>query len=105
MKRLSIPISWLVIEDSHENTDGILEHFHQFMESGDYFVVEDTNPLVPVQPGAGQIIPEYTPCGNELLMILKRFLERHDDCKVDTFFTDFFGYNGTWNWHGYIRKM
>lgn len=100
-----LPHPWLVIEDSHENTDGILEHFHQFMESGDYFIVEDTNPLLPMQLGAGRINPEYKLGGNELLMTLKRFLKKHDDCKVDTFFTDFFGYNGTWNWHGYIRKM
>lgn len=101
----SLPHPWLVVEDSHENTDGILEHFHQFMESGDYFIVEDTNPLIPKHLGAGRSNPEYTPGGDELLKILKRFLEKHDDCKVDTFFTDFFGYNGTWNWHGYIRKM
>ena len=100
-----LPHPWLVIEDSHKNTDGILEHFHQFMESGDYFIVEDTNPLLPMQLGAGRINPEYKLGGNELLMTLKRFLKKHDDCKVDTFFTDFFGYNGTWNWHGYIRKM
>ena len=74
------------------------------MESGDYFIVEDTNPLIPVHLGAGRI-NEYKLGGNELLMTLKRFLEKHNDCKVDTFFTDIFGYNGTWNWHGYIRKM
>ena len=69
-----LPHPWLVIEDSHENTDGILEHFHQFMESGDYFIVEDTNPLIPVHLGAGRI-NEYKLGGNELLMTLKRFLE------------------------------
>ena len=38
----------------------------------------------------------YIPGGDKLLKTLKRFLEKHHDCKVDTFFTDFFGYNGTW---------
>ena len=97
-----LPHPWLVCEDSHENTDGVLEHLHQFMESGDYFIVEDTTPM---HLGGGQINPEYIPGGDKLLKTLKRFLEKHHDCKVDTFFTAFFGYNGTWNWHGYIRKM
>jgi len=101
-----LPHPWLVIEDSHENVYGILEVFHQFMKSGDYFIVEDTNPLLPMHLSAGRIHPEYKIGGNELLETLKQFLTEHcDDYKVDSFFTDLFGYNGTWNWHGYIRKM
>jgi len=96
---------WVVIEDSHENVHGILEHFHQFMKSGDYFIVEDTNPLLPMHLGTGHIHPPSIG-GNELLETLKQFLTEHcNDYKVDSFFTDLFGYNGTWNWHGYIRRM
>ena len=101
-----LPHPWVVIEDSHVNVYGILKHFHEFMEFGDYFVVEDTNPLLAKNLGAGRIYPEYEIVGNELLETLKRFLTQHcNDYKVDSFFTDLFGYNGTWNWHGYIRKM
>jgi len=33
-----LPHPWVAIEDSHENVYyGILEHFHLFMKSGDYF--------------------------------------------------------------------
>ena len=91
-----LPHPWLVIEDSHENVYGILEHFHQFMKSGDYFIVEDTNPLLPMHLGAGRIHPEYKIGGNELLETLKQFLTEHcNDYKVDSFFTDLFGSNGT----------
>jgi cephalosporin hydroxylase len=102
-----LPHPWVVIEDSHENVSGILEHFLRFMEVGDYFVVEDTHPYIPAQLGYGRISKEeYSPCGSKLLKIVKEFLTMHKkDCAVDSYFTDFFGYNGTWNWHGYIRRM
>ena len=66
------------------------------METGDYFVVEDASP----------IHHNYVPVGTEILDELKKFLgQHHKECKVDSYFTDFFGYNGTRNWHGFIRCM
>ena len=102
------PHPWLVIEDTHKNLNGILEHFHQYMKTGDYFIVEDTNPLLPAHDGFGRVYKDlpYVPCGEVLLDELKAFLEKHnEEYKVDSFFTDFFGYNGTWHWDGYIRRM
>ena len=92
-----LPHPWVVIEDSHENVSGILEHFLGYMEVGDYFVVEDTHPYIPAQLGYGRISKEeYTPCGSKLLKIVKEFLTKHEkECAVDSYFTDFFGYNGT----------
>ena len=102
-----LPHPWVVIEDSHENVSGILEHFFAFMEEGDYFVVEDTHPYLPSKLGYGRIFKgECAPSGTNLLETVKEFLTKHEkECAVDSYFTDFFGYNGTWNWHGYIRRM
>jgi cephalosporin hydroxylase len=102
-----LPHPWVVIEDSHESVSGTLEYFLGYMEVGDYFVVEDTHPHLPAQLGYGRIFKgEYTSCSNTLLTIVKEFLAKHEkECAVDSYFTDFFGYNGTWNWHGFIRRM
>lgn len=102
----TLPHPWVVIEDCHENTLGILEYFMPYMKTGDYFVVEDTHPYLPSHLGAGRFHKEYVPAGTNLLDAVKTFLKRHDGkIAVDSYFTDFFGYNGTWNWHGFIRKM
>ncbi len=54
----------------------------------------------------GRIYPEYIPWGPDKLNALKKFLSEYQDhYSVDTFFTDYYGYNGTWNWHGYVRRM
>ena len=105
LKRLPRP--WLVIDDAHSNIYGILEHFDRFMETGDYFVVEDLNPSLPIMLGFGRMYEgEYEPAGASGLKILKQFLSNYSEkYAVDSFYTDFFGYNGTWNWHGYIRHM
>ena len=44
--------------------------------------------------------------GLEKLHSWKRFLAKHGDAyAVDSFFTDFFGYNMSSNWDGYVRRM
>ena len=102
----NLPHPWIVIDDAHENTYGVLEHFSKSMQTGDYFMVEDTNPQLPAHLGAGHWHPEYVPCGDGLLQAVKTFLTKYkEEFAVDSYFTDFFGYNGTWNWHGFIRRM
>ncbi len=104
----SLPHPWLVVEDAHVNVEGIMKHFGSHMHTGDYFVIEDLHPDLPTL-GFGYVydIP-YKPgmyCV-QLMKNFKAFLNKHvDDFAVDSFYTDFFGYNGTWNMHGYIRKM
>ena len=76
-----------------------------YMQVGDYFVVDDTNPYTRM--GTGRV---YSDCEEEWgpgkLNWLRRFLTEHDQYyAVDSFFTDFFGYNGTSNWNGYIRRV
>ena len=102
-----LPHPWIVIEDAHENTLGVLEHFVKYIKEGDYFVVEDTHPLLPSHLGYGRFVKsEYIPAGTSLLDATKEFLTKYQKkVAVDSYFTDFFGYNGTWNWHGFIRCM
>jgi cephalosporin hydroxylase len=105
MKSVKHPL--VVIEDCHHNVEGILQYFDRYMQEGDYFIVEDTHPGVHAKAEMG-FHEEYRPWpfGPEKRKILKEFLaDSNNRYCVDTFFTDMFGYNATWNWHGYIRRM
>ena len=76
------------------------------MKTNDYFMIEDLSPIKPQKLGAGRITSEFDVAGNYGLNVLKKFLSDYeDDFAVDSFYTDLFGYNGTENWHGFIRKM
>jgi cephalosporin hydroxylase len=69
------PHPWLVVEDAHQNVVGVLAHVHEFLVSGDYLVVEDTD----VKREA-----------------IRAFIGAHaGDYLVDTKFTDNFGRNAT----------
>ena len=103
----SLPHPWVLVEDAHANSLGILEHFHMFMKEGDYLVYDDSDPEMFVTNGMGwDNYPPYEPCGYDKLHILKEFMTKYDDfyC-VDSYFTDLFGYNVTNNWNGYVRRM
>ncbi|MCT7660905.1 CmcI family methyltransferase [Mycobacterium deserti] len=85
---LDLPHPWLLIEDAHVNTHAMLEHFHPHLRPGDYLIVEDT----------AFMIDKYQD--------LERFVTSHgNDYKVDTRFTDLWGYNGTFSFNGYLRRM
>lgn len=104
----SQPHPWLVFEDAHVNTYNVLKYFHDYLKEGDYVVVEDSNPDLPRGFGFGRIDPTvpYERAGPKALQVLKTFLNDYKQFyAVDSFYTDLFGYNGTWNWHGYIRRM
>jgi cephalosporin hydroxylase len=84
----SLPHPWLLIDDAHVNTYAVLEHFHRHLRSGDYLVMEDTIYHL------------------EKHRELARFLAQHDDhYRVDRRFTDLFGYNATFNFNGYLRRV
>jgi cephalosporin hydroxylase len=71
----SAPHPWLVVEDAHQNVAGVMAHMHEFLSSGDYLVVEDTD----VKRDA-----------------IRSFIDAHPgDYLVDTKFTDNFGRNAT----------
>ncbi|XP_068751278.1 rhamnosyl O-methyltransferase-like [Montipora capricornis] len=105
LKTLDHP--WFLVEDSHVNLEGILEHFDHFTEPGDYICVEDTNPVVPAVAGQG-LIKElgYTFWGPQKLNDLKNFFSgRSQRYMVDQRYTDMFGYNATWNMNGFLKRM
>ncbi len=53
-----------------------------------------------------QITIEYVPDGGWKLGELKKFLTAHrEDYAINTFFADFFGYNGSNTWYGIVRRM
>jgi len=84
----SLPRPWLVIDDAHVNTYRVLQHFDRHLRSGDYLIMEDT-------------IYHF-----EKQRELARFLAEHGNrYRVDRRFTDLFGYNATFNFNGYIRRI
>jgi len=99
----TLPHPWLVIEDVHHNCLNVLNYMNSFMKAGDYIVVDDTDPRAP----STLTLPpeEYAPIGPEKLNMLKTFVKENDCYLVDSFFTDFYGYNCTRNWHGFLKRM
>ena len=97
----------VVLEDCHANLEGVICHFDRHMETGDYFVIEDTNPYNSKFFYLGDSHSQkYEPVGPDKLHCLREVISgRSGRYSVDTFFTDFFGYNSTNNWDGYLRKM
>ena len=99
-----LPHPWLIVEDAHENTIAVIKYFHQFMKVGDYMVIEDTSPYVPRD---GNTFDKNTiRSGLKKLNDLKNLLRSPvgQNFKVDSFYTDLYGYNCTWHWHGFLRK-
>ena len=83
----SLPHPWLVIEDAHQNVANVLTFFGGFMTPGDYLVVEDTLQW-------------------RKYLQMEKFVARSRDLfRVDTRFTDMFGYNVTWNINGYLKRV
>ena len=95
---------WVLIEDAHANSLGVLEHFHKFMKKGDYIVYDDTDPEAPTKYRMGWDDPPYEAWGYDKLHTLKEFMTKYEDFyRVDSYITDLFGYNATNNWNGYVR--
>ncbi|XP_012561758.1 rhamnosyl O-methyltransferase isoform X1 [Hydra vulgaris] len=100
------PHPWIISEDCHVDVIGVMEHFHHYMCKGDYFVIEDTSPDTPLTSGQGLLQQQYEQWGTRKLTLMKEFLKKYNEFyRVDTFYTDYFGYNGTFNWDGYIKRI
>jgi cephalosporin hydroxylase len=82
-----LPHPWLVIEDAHVNIREVLRHFDRHLVAGDYLAVEDT--FAPAY---------YIPFRKFAVAASGRY-------RVDTRFTDLFGYNICWNHNGYLKKI
>ena len=78
---------FLVIEDAHVNLVAVLHRLADLLDVGDYLVVEDT-------------------CDAAKYREFARFMEaRQDSLFVDSHYTDNFGYNASWNWNSFLRRM
>jgi cephalosporin hydroxylase len=103
----TLPHPWVFIEDAHANVDGVMEYFHRYLQEGDYMVIEDTGPDIPKECGMYMGREgDYVPMGPKQLQCLRQFLHDHEEFyAIDSFLTDLFGYNCSWHWHGFIRRM
>tara|TARA_Y100000816_G_C26082150_1_gene570469 strand:+ start:943 stop:1707 length:765 start_codon:yes stop_codon:yes gene_type:complete len=97
---LKYPKPWLVIEDCHVNVVDSLSHFAKYATAGDYIVVEDTNPLGPKY--SCMTHETYTSFGEKKLLEVEKFVNVYPKFKVDSYYTDLFGYNSTWQWNSIL---
>lgn len=99
-----LPHPLVMIDDAHVNTPEVYGHFHEHaFRSGDYLVIEDTIPWIPGTFGESDSQQEW---GDWKWQEIQEFFAAHaSDYRVDRYFTDFFGYNGTWNWNGFLKRM
>ena len=101
----------VLIDDAHANSPGVMQYFHSFSKPGDYIIIEDTSFLNPTTNGMGlDLFPELgcqhpqNPAAK--MNELRKFMEQNEGkYLVDTFFTDFYGYNATYNWNGFIKRV
>jgi cephalosporin hydroxylase len=82
------PHPWLLIEDAHVNTLEVLKTLHPHLVAGDCVIVEDT----------GFLLEKYR--------ALERFMAQYGQhYRVDTRYTDLFGYNATLSFNGYLKRV
>ncbi|MCC8377380.1 MAG: cephalosporin hydroxylase [Rickettsia endosymbiont of Graphium doson] len=105
----------LLIEDAHINTTGILDYFHNnIFETGDYFIVEDTN--IDYNNACYDIwrktleekacIEKLENLNNKIVKLTNWLREKKDLYLVDTKYVDPFGItNASKNWNSVIRKF
>lgn len=105
-----LPRPLVLVDDAHVNIDGVYRHFHEHcFQPGDYLIIEDTIPWIPGSFGASDEgvssgdAPEWGEWKSREIAAF--FAAYGDDYRVDRYYTDFFGYNGTWNWNGFVRRM
>ena len=99
-----LPHPLILIDDAHVNTPRVYGHFHEHaFRSGDYLVIEDTIPWIPGTFGESESEKEW---GDWKWQEIQEFFAQYESAyRVDRYYTDFFGYNGTWNWNGFVRRM
>lgn len=97
---------WLVIEDCHVNTVGILNHLDAHgLQKGDYVIVEDTNQDAWDAWRSEWMDEERVLRGKAKLLDLRLWLTNHPGYKIDTFYQDFYGYNVAKNWNSILKYI
>ncbi len=99
-----LPHPMILIDDAHVNIEGVYGHFHEHaFGAGDYLIIEDTIPWIPGSFGKSDDEQEW---GEWKWQEIQQFFAAHEAAyRVDRYFTDFFGYNATWNWNGFVKRM
>ncbi len=96
----SLPRPFLVIEDadhSYETSKHVLEFFNQYLQKGEYIVIED---------GIISDLTQDISCNSGPHRALKEFISNHSsEYEVDDNYCDFFGYNLTWCTNGFLKKV
>lgn len=104
----SLPHPWLVIEDSHNVFSTITSYLNDFIAVGDYLIIEDTEPRIVNEVKIYNNIDDaetQQAWGTDKLELVKNFVKSTGkQYMVDTFYTDYYGYNSNWHWHGFLRK-
>ncbi|MGB5637460.1 MAG: CmcI family methyltransferase [Waterburya sp.] len=102
-----LPHPWLIVEDCHVNLLGILEYFHNNgLQPGDYWIVEDTNKMVPEYwMSRWEDTSELKQVEQKLDTIRDWLKDREDEYLVDTYYLDMYGYNVSKNWNSVLKKV
>jgi cephalosporin hydroxylase len=98
---------WLIIDDAHVNLAGVMTYFHfHGLQSGDYFIIEDTNPLV-LEPWKDKWADkEELDRVRRKMDNLRSWLMNHEEeYLIDTYYQDFYGYNGSKNWNSILKRV
>lgn len=98
-----LPHPTILIDDAHVNVEGVYSYFHDHaLCSGDYLIIEDTIPWIPGTFGKSNGQAEW---GDWKWQEVQKFFANHQaSYHVDRYYTDFFGYNATWNWNGFVKR-
>ena len=103
-----LPHPWLVVEDNPADLFVGFKYLNEYMSTGDYLVVENSDPRLPLRLGLHLLYnkEEMVPAGTGSLELLRKFLQEHgQDYQVDSLYTDLYGYNCIPHWHGFLCKM
>ena len=102
----NLPHPWIIFEDCHFNLHNTLNFFNRFMKAGDYLFVEDLSNVSPDQTSYNPFKVNKPWDGSlkrkELFDWVK---DREDEIQVDTYYCDYYGYNGTVQWDGIMKKV
>lgn len=99
-----LPHPLILIDDAHVNIEGVYRHFHEHsFQPGDYLIIEDTIPWIPGDFGTTDGGKAW---GDWKSTEIQEFFREHEaDYRVDCYYADFFGYNATWNWNGFVKRI
>jgi len=99
-----LPHPIVLVDDAHVNISAVYRHFDAHaLRSGDYLIVEDTIPDIPGKFGQSDTDEKW---GDWKWHEIRGFFDAHaDQYMLDRYYTDFFGYNATWNWNGFFKKV